>query len=355
MTVQRVRHYAIALAFWRYLATMLGMAAPNLRTTLPNPRQFLRFAGIPTFCRFPQIQSVPPQQQPIDWAIYGVPFDGGVTYRPGARFGPRAIRTESQYIKPIHLEHNVNLAEVFSLADAGDAPIKPFDSKENIDSVVEFAQSIGDPRHTRLLAVGGDHTTAYANIRATWQRRGAPKGGLALLHIDAHMDLVDVIAGSKWSHGSVFRRAAEDGLIDLRRMLSIGLRGPLNSTDDLDFARQRGVELITCSEAQTAGARQRITNFLKRLGDQEVYLTFDIDSIDPAYAPGTGTPTCGGLTSAQAFELLRQFAGVNLVGADVVEVLPDRDVTGITALVASHIIFEILALSAVRTRSRPPS
>jgi agmatinase len=321
-----------------------------MRTTLPNARQFPRYAGVATFCRFPLIDQVPVEQRPIDWALYGVPFDLGVTYRPGARFAPRAIRAESQYIKPIHPEHNLNLAEVFSMADAGDAPIKSFEWKQTLDAVVEFAHTLGDAKHTRLFAVGGDHSIAYANIRATWERRGKPKKGLALLHFDAHLDTVDQLGGNKWTHASPFRRAIEEKLIDPRRMLSIGIRGPLNSREDLDFGREQGINIVTFQEWRTDDGQRRIREFIKQLGDDETYLTFDIDCVDPAFAPGTGTPCCGGFTSAEVIALLRRFAGVHLVGADVVEVLPDRDHAAITALLASHVIFEVLALAAVRAQ-----
>lgn len=322
---------------------------PSPRTTLPDARVSPRFAGIATFGRFPQIKDVPAEQQPVDWAVYGVPFDGGVTYRPGARFGPRAIREASQYLKPAHLEHGVNLIERLSLADAGDAPVRPYDTKETLDAVVKFARSIGDPSHTRLFAIGGDHSVAYANIRATWERLGKPKGGLALIHFDAHLDTVDQVWGEKWTHASPFLRAIEDGLIDPKRMGSVGIRGPLNSLRDLDFARKREIELITYDTWRHRDGEARFESFLERLGDDPVYLTFDIDAIDPAFAPGTGTPSAGGFTSAEAIDLLRLCAGVNLVGADIVEVLPDRDPAGITSMLAAHLIGEILALAAVRT------
>lgn len=322
--------------------------AAAFRTTLPNARQFPRYAGVATFCRFPRLDEVPTAQQPVDWAVYGVPFDGGVTYRPGARFGPRAIRDESQYIKPVHLEYGLNLAHILSMADAGDAPVKPFDQKESLDAACDFAKRIGESGHTRLLAVGGDHSIAYANIRATWERRNTPKRGLAVLHFDAHLDTIDVISGSQWSHGSPFRRAHEEGLIDPTRMLSMGVRGPLNTTEDLDYGRKHGFTMLTPEQATSAAGRKQITNFVKGLGDDETYLTFDIDCVDPAFAPGTGTPCCGGFTSSEALSLLRLCKGANIVGADVVEVLPDRDVRGSTALLASHVIFEILALDAAR-------
>lgn len=325
-----------------------------MRTRLPNAREQPRFAGIPTFCRFPLLgEGTGPaggtaQASDVDWVLYGVPFDGGVTYRPGARFGPRAIREASAYIKPYHLEHQVNIAQALSLADGGDSPVKPYSCRDTLETVGAFAEKLGDPSRTKLFAIGGDHSIAYANIRATWQRRGKPKDGLAMIHFDAHLDTSGPIWDTAWTHASPFRHAIEEKLIDPKRMLSIGIRGPLNTEDDLHYAREHGIEIVTYEHCTTDQGIERIEAFLDRIDDDEVYLTFDIDSIDPAYAPGTGTPCCGGFTSAEALDLLRLCAGVNLVGADVVEVLPDRDVNGVTALLASHVIFEILAMAALR-------
>ncbi len=322
------------------------------RTTLPNPRLLPRFAGICTYGRYPLIDQVPEHQRPIDWAIYGIPYDLGVTYRPGARFGPRAIRNESQYVKPVHLEHGIDVSEILSMADAGDAPIQQFDWKGTMDTCAEFAIGIGDPARTKLFAIGGDHSIAYANLRATWERRGKPRKGLAVLHFDAHLDTVDITGGNKWSHASPFRRAIESGFIDPKRMLSVGIRGPLNTLDDLKYAADNGINVVTFEQWRAGDGKKRIDQFLRSLGNDETYVTFDIDSVDPAFAPGTGTPSCGGFTSAEALSLLRQCAGVNVVGGDVVEVLPDRDVSGITALLAAHVVFEILALSALHSRKR---
>jgi agmatinase len=324
---------------------------PSFRTTLPNAREQPRFAGIATFCRFPLFDSVTTRHRPVDWVIYGVPFDGGVTYRPGARFAPRAIREASQYMKPYHLEHDVNIAQVLSMADGGDAPVKPFSCKETLEVVCGFAEKIAEPAHTKLLAVGGDHSVAYANMRATWLRRGKPKGGLSLIHFDAHLDTAGAIWGEQWTHASPFRHAIEQGIIDPKRMLSIGIRGPMNTSEDLDFAHQHGVEVVTYEDCTTEDGINRIADFVDRLGSDETYLTFDIDCVDPAFAPGTGTPNCGGFTSAEVLDMLRNCEGINLVGADVVEVLPDRDVSGITALLASHVIIEVLGLAAVRGES----
>lgn len=316
------------------------------KTVLPNSRITPRFAGVPTFCRFPLLSEVVPENKPLDWAIYGVPFDGGVTYRPGARFGPRAIREASQYVKPYHLEHGINVAEALSIADAGDAPVKPYDIKETLDSAAAFALTLGESSATKLLAVGGDHSIAYANIRATWERRGKPGGGLPLVHFDSHLDTVGSVWGESWGHASVFIRAIEDGLIDPRSMISIGVKGPLNTATDLDFARQRGVTLLTFERYHAEGERATLA-YIDSLGQREAYVTFDIDVVDPAFAPGTGTPSVGGFTSAEALRAIRRFRGLRIAGADVVEVLPDRDVSQITSLLAAHVMLEILALDAI--------
>lgn len=325
----------------------------NRSTQLPDPRRSPRFAGVCTFCRYPLLDLVPKKSRPVDWAIYGVPFDGGVTYRPGARFGPRAIREASQYVKRYSIEHDVDVTEVLSLADAGDAPLAPYSIKGTLDAAAEFATGLGDRRTTKLMAVGGDHSIAYANIRATWERRGTPKKGLALLHFDSHLDTVDAVWGEKWGHASPFIRAIEDGLIDPRRMLSVGIKGPLNTRADLEFAREHGVTVMTYDQwrrSATEGTGE-IEAFVRQLDGAEAYLSFDIDCVDPAFAPGTGTPSVGGFTSAEALGLLRSLRGANIVGADVVEVLPDRDVSGITALLAAHVMFEVLCLDAVSRRN----
>ncbi len=328
------------------------------KTILPDARRSPRYAGVSTFCRYPRLADVVPENSPVDWAIYGVPFDSGVTYRPGARFAPRAIRDESQYVKRYSIEHDIDICDTLSLADAGDAPVQPYNAAENARTVAEFAMSIGDPGSTKLFAVGGDHSIAFSNMKATWQRRGSPKGGLALIHFDSHLDTLDSTLGEKWSHASPFIRAIETGVINPQRMLSIGIKGPLNTKDDLRYAQEHGVTIVTYEDWSQGDGQARIAQFLRSLGDQETYLTFDIDVVDPAYAPGTGTPSIGGFTSAEVLALLRGLAadgegtggGVNIVGADVVEVLPDRDVSGITALLAGHIIFEVLCLDAVRRR-----
>lgn len=315
------------------------------KTLLPSGRVQPRFAGLCTFLRALQIDAVASASKPIDWAIYGIPSDAGVTFRPGARFGPRAVRAASQYIKPYLIEQAVHLAEKLSIADAGDSPVSPYSCKQTTDDAVAFASRLGDPKHTRLFAIGGDHSIAFANLKATWERRGKPSGGLAVIHFDAHMDTVDEVWGEKWGHASPFRRAIEAGIIDPKSMISIGIRGTLNDPADLDYAREQGITLVTFDQWRKNGP-QTLAAFISKLAKRETYITFDVDAVDPAFCPGTGTPVSGGFTSSEALAAIRSLRGINLVGADIVEVLPDRDVSEITATFAAQLMAEILGLSA---------
>ncbi len=311
------------------------------KTPLPDARLSPRFGGIATFGRWPRLEDL---GERADWAVLGVPFDGGVTYRPGARFGPRAIREQSQYLKHYSIEHGIDVPGVLALADAGDAPVLPYDVKQTLDAVIDHARGIDAER---LLILGGDHSIVYAGMTAAWERAGQPSGGLACIHFDSHMDTLDTVWGEKWNHATPFRRLIEAGVLDPKRTISVGIKGPLNSAGDLDYAREQGIRLVTYTDWKREGEAP-LRSFVGAVGHAPTYLSFDIDCVDPVYAPGTGTPSVGGFTSAEALSLLRALAGVNLVGADVVEVLPDRDVAGNTALLAAHVAFEILALDAIR-------
>ncbi len=316
-----------------------------------NSRITPRFAGLCTFGRYPRLEDVPAHQRPVDWVIVGSVYDCGVTYRPGSRFGARAIRDQSQYLKPYHIEHDLMLTDVFSLADAGDAPLDLFNAENNARVLADHLRTVGD-EPSKVMMLGGDHSNTLGALRAAHARAGSPENGLAMIHFDSHVDTVDVTMGERYSHASPFIRAVEEGVLDASKMLSVGVKGPLNTPKDLDYAKEHGVELVTYEDWRREGTK-RIDAFLERLGDTPCYFTFDIDCVDPVYAPGTGTPSVGGFTSAEVLELLRHIArahpggGPNLVGADVVEVLPDRDVAGNTALLAAHIAFEILCLSAL--------
>lgn len=323
------------------------------KTILPDARQHPRFSGVATFLRFPRADDVTPANQPVDWAIYGVPFDGGVTYRPGARFAPRAIRDASAYVKRFHIEHGVDICETLSMTDAGDAPIAPYDGKQTLELAAAFAGSLGSPDFTKLMAIGGDHSVAFANVLATRHRfakgnAGGAPGSLALIHFDAHFDTVDTVWGNRWGHASPFRRAIEQSLIDPRMMISIGIRGPLNTADDLAFARDQGIQIITADDLIFGDGLATLAAFKARVANHPCYISFDVDAVDPSHAPGTGTPVCGGPSSALVMRAIRSLRGANVVGADVVEVLPDRDASDITALLAAHVMVEILALDAAR-------
>lgn len=261
------------------------------------------------------------------------------------------MRDASQYVKPYHLEHGVNVAQVLRCCDAGDAPVKPYSIKDTLESVkawvVETARAAALPgaKPAKMLGIGGDHSIAYACIAAARELH-SPGRALAIIHLDSHLDTVDSVWGEQWGHASPFRRLIDDGTIDPAAMLSIGVKGPLNTAADLDYAREKKLTLITHAEYQENGPA-RVRKFISGLRGRPVYVTFDIDVVDPAFAPGTGTPSVGGFTSAEALAILRLMKGINVVGADVVEVLPDRDVSQITAMLAGHVAFEILALDAV--------
>lgn len=284
-----------------------------------------------------------------DWIVYGIPFDGGTTFHPGARFGPRAIRDASQYIKPASMELEVNLAEVFSMADGGDSPVAPYGCADNLETATAFAQELGSASQSHLLALGGDHSISLANIRVAWERAGRPASGLACVVFDAHLDTVDAVWGESYGHASFLRRAIEDGCIDASRTMVVGIRGSLNTLDDLEFARSKRVTLVAMQKFidDFAAATREVLDFRSRIGDAPIYLSCDVDAVDPAFAPGTGTPVSGGFTSAQLLGLLRGFAGAQVVGADVVEVCPARDSSGNTAMLAAQVAFEILCLDAV--------
>jgi agmatinase len=314
-----------------------------------------RFAGLSTFGRYPRLEDVQRAAGPSfppDWVVYGIPFDSGVTYRPGARFGPRAIREASAYLKRYSIEQAVDVPGVLSLADGGDAPVAPYDPESNARVAAEWATALPGAGSTRLLALGGDHSIALANLRATHTRLGKPAGGLALVHFDSHLDTVDAVWGEKYGHASPFIRAIEEGLVDPTKMVSIGIKGPLNTPADLDFARAHGVTIVSYEDWRWRDGAARIGEALARIGAAPAYVTIDVDVVDPAFAPGTGTPCPGGLSSSDLLHLLRQLRGLRIAGADVVEVLPDRDPGGITAFLAAHLAFEVLAADAADAAGR---
>jgi agmatinase len=304
-----------------------------------DPLVVPRYAGAATFARLPRREDV----DVCDVAILGIPFDSGVTYRPGARFGPQGIRTGSRLLRAYHAALDVMPFEAQQVADAGDVACNPFDIVEAIAQIEAGAdQALDGASH--LLSIGGDHTIALPLLRSMHRRHGP----VALLHFDAHLDTWDTYFGAAYTHGTPFRRAWEEGLLLADRATHVGIRGPLFSREDLVDDARFGFEIVTAMDVLDEGRRVIADRVRDRLGDAPVYVSIDIDVLDPAFAPGTGTPEAAGLTSRELLGILRGLAGVNLVGADIVEVAPPYDTAEITAVAASHAAYELLALFARR-------
>ena len=296
-----------------------------------------RYAGLATFARLPTTQEVPRW----DIAIVGIPYDGGTSYRPGARFGPAAVRQGSRLIRPYHPALGSLPFELAQVVDAGDIACTPFSTEEAVTEIERGADSLL-AGGGRLVAVGGDHTVALPLLRATAGRYGP----LALVHLDAHLDTWDTYFGQRFTHGTPFRRAFEEGLLRRERSVHVGLRGPLYADTDLSEDADMGFAQITSDDVAARGTAPVVQHVLARVGGAPVYVSVDIDVLDPAHAPGTGTPEAGGLTSRELLALLRGLAPVSVVGADIVEVAPAYDHAEITALAAAQIAYELLALLA---------
>jgi guanidinopropionase len=299
-----------------------------------------RFAGISTFMRLPHIA---PTQAPgeIDIAILGIPFDGATTNRPGARLGPRQVREASSLMRLVNYGTLVAPYDLCACADVGDVPVNPIDV---LDTLRRIEAEVGYLHHGGVtpLSIGGDHIISYPILRAL-----ATKGPLGMIHIDAHSDTGDTFfGGQKLTHGTPFRRAIEDGVLDPKRMVQIGIRGTMYSADERQWALDQGIRIIDMEEVAEKGIPYAIAEARRVVGMEPIYFTFDIDSVDPAFAPGTGTPEIGGFTSREALQLVRGFRHLNLIGADMVEVSPPLDQSGGTALVGASIAFELLCLLA---------
>jgi len=303
-----------------------------------------RFAGPPTFAMLPRRDEV----TRCDVAVVGVPFDSGTSYRPGARFGPSAVRQGSRLLRPWHPGLQVAPFGAQQVADAGDIACNPFDIKEAVDQIeAGAAELLAGAGH--LLAIGGDHTIAYPLLRVANQRFGP----VALVHFDAHLDTWQTYFGAPLTHGTPFRRAAEEGLFLDSRSMHVGIRGPLYAQSDLDEDAELGFRIITAMDVERDGVDGAAAAIRERVGDRPLYLSIDIDVLDPAHAPGTGTPEAGGLTSREMLGILRGLAGARLVGADVVEVAPAYDHAEMTTVAAAHICYELLALLAIATEPDP--
>lgn len=302
-----------------------------------DPLQTPRFAGISTFLRLPHTTHL----DGVDVAFVGLPFDTGVSSRAGARFGPKAIREGSLSIRPdYNMAQRVALFERLSAIDYGDAPVAPGFTDRSYDKMSAALRVVHEAGAVPI-GFGGDHSVLLAELRAA----AATHGSVALIQFDAHCDTWDEYFGEKFTHGTVVRRATEEGLIDAARSTMMGMRGGLYGPGDLDDARDLGFTVISWEDLAQLGTGA-VAAAVERAGGK-AFLTFDIDFVDPAFAPGTGTPACGGPSSMQALALLRACRGLRIVGADVVEVLPDLDSSHLTATLAATVAWEILSLVAV--------
>ena len=304
----------------------------------PSAIEVPRFAGPETFARLPRLDQV----DRAGVAVLGVPFDAGVSYRPGARFGPSGIRAGSKLLRPYHPYLDVHPWEAQQVADAGDVATNPFDIIAAVGQVEQAARMLLD-RADRLMTIGGDHTIALPLLRAM----AAKHGPVALVHFDAHLDTWDTYFGAPYTHGTPFRRAVEEGVLDLDVSAHVGIRGPLYSAKDLIEDRELGFAIVSTEEIALRGVAEAIDRVRSRVGSRPVYVSIDIDVLDPAHAPGTGTPEPGGLTTRELQLILRGMRGLNLVGADVVEVSPAYDHAELTTIAAANVAYELLGLMAI--------
>lgn len=298
-----------------------------------------RFAGPATFGRLPRLDEV----DRADVAIVGVPFDSGVSYRPGARFGPAHVRSASRLLRDYNPVQDVEPFAVQQVADAGDIGCNPFDIGEAVRQIDEGARAIVETG-ARLVTIGGDHTIALPLLRVMHELHGP----VAVVHFDAHLDTWDTYFGAPLTHGTPFRRASEEGLIDQTGSMHVGIRGPLYSRQDLTDDQVLGFQVVGAHDLDDLGWRGVVDRIKARVGDRPTYVSIDIDVLDPAFAPGTGTPEAGGLTSRELLNILRAFSELNLIGADIVEVAPAYDHAEITGIAAAHVAYELISAMAPR-------
>ncbi|GAS98118.1 agmatinase [Mycolicibacterium canariasense] len=296
-----------------------------------------RYTEPGTFARLPRLDQV----GRADVSIVGIPFDSGVSYRPGARFGPGHVRASSKLLRPYNPAVDVEPFAAQQVADCGDIAVNPFDiadAIETIDAAVTDLRKDG----AKVLTIGGDHTIALPILRALARDHGP----IGVLHFDAHLDTWDTYFGAPFTHGTPFRRASEEGLIDMERSQHIGIRGPLYSKHDLEDDAVLGFQVIRSDDYEVDGVASIVERMRKRLSGGPVYVSVDIDVLDPAHAPGTGTPEAGGMTSRELLNTLRGLIGLDVVGADIVEVAPAYDHAEITGIAAAHVGYELLSVLA---------
>jgi agmatinase len=308
-----------------------------------NALEYPRFEGIATFMRLPYVLDL----AGVDAAVVGIPFDTGGTFRVGARFGPAAVRQGSRLLRPYNPALNVNLFEHLSVVDAGDLPIVPGFIEESYAKITEGLRAIHEAGVVPI-GIGGDHSIVLAELRAA----AAVHGRLGLAHFDAHSDTWDEYWGQKYTHGTPFRRALEEDLIDPSRSIQVGMRGALYDSSDLTEPGHLGLDMITYAELRTLTLDEVAARVTQRAGDGPTFLSFDIDFLDPSCAPATGTPEVGGPLTREALEIVRSLDGVRFVGFDLVEVLPQYDVAELTAITAANVIYDFLGLLALQQQRR---
>ena len=314
--------------------------AQGVKSALPQPMDAAlvpRFAGIPTFMRLPAVTS----PADVDIALVGVPFDGGTTNRAGTRHGPREIRNQSSLMRRVHHVSGIAPYDLVRVGDLGDCPINPIDLMDALKKIEDFFADIRAAGAIPITA-GGDHLISLPILRALARDRP-----LGMIHFDAHSDTNDRYFGDNpYTHGTPFRRAVEEGLLEPKRIVQIGIRGSIYDPADYDFAKANGIRIIFMEEFARRGPADVMAEAKEIVGTRPIYLTFDIDSIDPSMAPGTGTPEIGGFTTREAQAMLRLLRGLAIVGADVVEVSPPFDLGGMTALAGATVMFELLCVMA---------
>lgn len=300
-----------------------------------------RFAGVPSFMRLPLVDVADELANKVDIGLVGVPWDGGTTNRPGARHGPRQLRDLSTMIRSTHPYTGINPFSLVNCADMGDCPVNPADIHDTLARVTGFYEKLKKAGITPMTA-GGDHLVSLPVLRAL-----AADGPLSMIHFDAHTDLFDeYFDGYRYTHGTPFRRAIEEGLLDPKRVIQIGIRGTMYDGKDIEWGQEKGVTIITIEELFDRGIEAVMQQARELVADTPTYVSFDIDGIDPAYAPGTGTPEIGGFNTFQAQQMVRRLKGLNLIGADLVEVSPPFDQTGTTAWVGVSIMYELMCVLA---------
>ena len=296
-----------------------------------------RFAGVPTFMRLPHVSLDEARIQDVEIGIIGVPWDSGTTNRPGPRHGPRQLRDASTMIRAEHPVSGVRPYERANCADLGDVSINPADIEDSMNRITAFYNKVLG-KGIKPLTAGGDHLTSLPVLRAL-----ADKAPLGMIHFDSHTDLFhSYFDGTMFTHGTPFRRAVEENLLDPKRVVQIGIRGTQYDTEDLDFAKSVGIRVIKIEEFFDRGIQDVMAEAREIVGENETYISYDIDFIDPAFAPGTGTPEVGGPNSYEALKVVRELAGVKIVGADMVEVSPPFDPSSNTAFLGVSVMFELL-------------